>query len=634
MSETDVSTLKIRLLGEFQIQAGGKFIHGFNADRPQSLLAYLLLHLHAPQSRQHLAFLLWPDSTEGQARTNLRNLLHSLRHLLPDPDAYLLADNKTVQWHPDAVYDLDVTRFHKALQEAASADNHAAMRESLETAVSIYGGDLLPGNYDDWLILMREKMRQQYLDALAKLVNVLEITGDHRSAVHYGRQLWLQEMLDETSAVQFMRQLALSGDRAGVQRVYQELTAALQQELGLEPSAATREAYLKFLDSESNAEAPPLTAPLPEWRPRPLPIPVTPFIGREKELSDLAGRLADPGCRLLTLVGLCGMGKTRLVLQTAQAQQAVFADGVAFASLAPIQSTRFLPATLAEALRFTLSTEEDAWTQITAFLSSKEMLLVVDNIDHLLSSSRKNGFDDIQERFAALLQSAPGLKLLVTSRQRLDLIGEWVYEMQGLTLPETAEEQELAQNSAVRLFLDSARRVDNQFTPGVEDLEPILEICHLVDGSPLGIELAASWVRLLTCKEIADEITQSVDFLGTDSSKASEKHSSMRAIFDQSWELLLPAEKQVLARLSTFCGVFSREAAEREAGASLATLSGLANKSLIHRVGTGQFKLHNLVRRYAALHLQQYDVNHSRTARRKNFQSPLPERERVLQNLN
>jgi DNA-binding SARP family transcriptional activator/predicted ATPase len=630
VSENNSSKLRIRLLGEFKIVADNKLIPGFNAERPQSLLAYLLLHLHAPQSRQHLAFLLWPDSTECQARTNLRNLLHSLRHLLPDPDAYLLADNKTVQWHPDASYDLDVAQFDKALQDAALADNYAAMKESLETAVSIYGGDLLPGNYDEWLIPVRQKTRQQYLDALGKLANVLEIMGDHRSAVRYSRQLWQQDTLDETTAVQLMRSLALSGDRAGVQRVYQVLTSSLHDELGLEPSPATREAYAKSLNSEPNPDAAFLRASLTEWRPRPLPIPVTPFIGREKELSDIAGLLADPGCRLLTVVGLCGMGKTRLVLQTALAQQAIFSDGVAFASLANIQSTRFQASTLAGALKLTLSPGEDDWTQINTFLGSKEMLLVVDNVDHLLSSGRENGLNDIQEKLFSLLQSAPRLKLLVTSRQRLDLIGEWVYEIQGLALPETAGAHELAGNSAVKLFLDSARRVDSEFASGLEDLQPILQICHLVDGSPLGIELAASWVRVLTCKEIAEEITRSIDFLGTELANVPEKHNSMRAIFDQSWDLLLPAEKQVLARLSNFGGVFSRDAAEREAGASLATLSGLVNKSLIHRVGAGQFKLHNLVRRYAALHLHKYEVNQPRT-RRKNFQSRLPELDRMRQ---
>ena len=613
MSEMNASKLKIRLLGEFQIQADDKSIPGFNSDRPQSLLAYLLLHLHTPQSRQRLAFLLWPDSTEGQARTNLRNLLHSLRNLLPHPDAYLLADHKTVQWNPDAAYDLDVAQFDKALQNAASADNDAARREFLEMAITIYRGDLLPGSYHDWLILIREQKHQQYLDALGKIMKIFEAQGDHAAALRYGRLLWQQDTLDETTAVQLMRLLALSGDRAGVQRVYQVLAANLLEELGLEPSSATREAYSRYLTTETISAAAPQPFFLTEWQPRALPIPATPFIGREKELADIAARLADPGCRLLTLVGLSGMGKTRMVLQTGIEQQAAFSNGVAFACLTPIQSSRFLANAMADSLRLTLSPAADNWMQINAFLGSKEILLVLDDIDHLLPGSGQDGFDIVQEKFVDLLQSAPRLKLLVTSRQRLDLMGEWVYEIQGIALPETVDEGDPASNSAVRLFLESARRVDNKFMPAPEDLQSILQICDLVDGMPLGIELAASWVRLLSCEEIVQEMTRSIDFLGTELRNVPERHRSMRAIFDQSWDLLLPAEKQALARLSIFRGVFSRDAAEQKAGVSLNTLAGLANKSLIHRVGAGQFKLHNLVRQYAALHLQQYDVYQPRT---------------------
>ncbi|MFL7838983.1 MAG: AfsR/SARP family transcriptional regulator [Candidatus Promineifilaceae bacterium] len=613
VSEISSSKLTIRLLGGFQILDGDKPISGFNADRPQSLLAYLLLHLHIPQPRQHLAFLLWPDSTESQARTNLRNLLHCLRCLLPDPDTYLLADNRTVQWNPEASFDLDVAQFDRVLQAAALAGNNAAMRNSLETAATVYGGDLLPGNYDDWLILLREKKRQQYLDALGKLVTLFEEDGDVSSALRYSRRLWQQDTLDEQTAVNLMRLLAMNGDRAGVRRVYQLLTTGLDHELGLEPSAATREAFTKFLNSESNPGAAPVPLTPQGWRPRPLPIPVTPLIGREKELADIAERLANPDCRLLILAGLSGMGKTRLVLQTAIAQQDVFADGVAFISLTPNESTHFLAAALAGALQLKLSSAEDDWAQIRNFLSSKEMLLVVDDVDHLIANGRKNRFEDLQERFVSLLQAAPRLKLLVTSRQRLDLMGEWLYEIQGLALPETAVAEELTNNSAVQLFLSSARRVDGNFMLTPEDLQPILQICNLVDGMPLGIELAASWVRLLSCAEIVEEIRRNIDFLRTETHNLPQRHRSMRAIFDQSWDLLLPEEKEVLVRLSVFRGAFSRNDAEQKAGASLAALAGLANKSLIHRVDAGQFKLHNLVRQYAALHQCRYDVHRSRT---------------------
>lgn len=601
MGESNSARLKIRLLGEFQFLIDEKRVRGLNADRPQSLLAYLLLHRHAPQSRQHLSFLLWPDSAESQARTNLRNLLHTLRYMLPAADVYLLTDNTTVQWNPDASYDFDVDQFDEALKNANLADSNGAERHYLETAVMIYTGDLLPSNYDDWLILIREEMRQHYLDALGELVKLNEEMGDYRSAVRHGRRLWQQDALDETTAVQLMRLLTLNGDRTGVQRVYQTLNTTLQRELDVEPSPATREAYVKFLRTES---APAVTLDpiaLPEWQPRPLPIPAMPFIGREKELADIAERLADPGCRLLTLVGLSGMGKTRLVLQTATGHRAVFKDGVAYTSLMPLLSEEFFLPALAEALKLKLSDSDSAWSQLSAFLSSKQLLLILENIDHLLPKNLQKEPNTIQQWLVDLLQTAPDLKIIVTAHQSLHLVEEWVYEIQGLPLPKATDECNLIDNSAVTLFVNSARRVDHQFVLTAEDLEPIIKICNLVDGMPMGIELAASWTRLLTCAEILGEITRNINFLRTEQRNLPERHRSVRAIFDHSWALLSPAEKQVLAGLSVFCGAFSRDAAEREAGSDLATLLGLVDKSLLQRVGTGQFRLHNLVRQYTAL---------------------------------
>jgi predicted ATPase len=185
------------------------------------------------------------------------------------------------------------------------------------------------------------------------------------------------------------------------------------------------------------------------------------------------------------------------------------------------------------------------------------------------------------------------------------LRGEWMYEIRGMAVPETAVADDLVDNGAIRLFIQSARRVDNQFVLAPEDPGHILHICHLVDGMPLGIELAASWVRLLSCKEIAEEMAHSMDFLRSELRNVPERHRSVRASFDLSWGLLSHAEKLVLARLSVYSGVFGRDAAELEAGATLEILAGLVNKSLLTRVGTGQFKLHNLVRQYAALHLEE-----------------------------
>jgi DNA-binding SARP family transcriptional activator len=193
--------IEIHLLGEFNVQINGRSLPALNADRPQTLLAYLLLHRHAPQSRRHLAFLLWPDSTEAQALSNLRYLLHTLRQALPDADSYLAVDKLTLQWRPQLPYRLDVAEFEEALLAARqTADPHTA-RRWLEQAVSHYRGDLLPANYDDWLIPLRDDMARRYQTALIQLIDLLTEAGAYQSAANYAQQLAQQDPLNESHTI-------------------------------------------------------------------------------------------------------------------------------------------------------------------------------------------------------------------------------------------------------------------------------------------------------------------------------------------------------------------------------------------------------------------------------------------------
>ncbi len=603
--EVTSSRLQIRLLGEFHLLFDGQPVSGLNADRPQSLLAYLLLHRDTPKSRQHLAFSLWPDSTEGQARTNLRNLLHTLRRSLPEPETFLAADTATVQWQPKASYDLDVARFEAALQQAAHTDDSATIQHCLETAVSLYQGDLLPGNYDDWIIPLRESLRQQYQEALNKLVHLLESTGALRQAVRYAQRLLQLDPFDETAAVQLMRIQAQSGDKAGVRRTYQTLHASLRREIDVAPSEATQDAYAQLMRLETAPLLQPVATTLPEWRPRPLPMPPTHFIGRETELAEIAERLADPNCRLLTILGLGGMGKTRLALQTAVGHQTVFADGVVFVPLVGLQTADLLIPAIADALQFRFAGATELHIQLFSFLSQKEMLLVLDNFEHLLPAAAENGLSGGEIWVTQLRQNAPNVKLLVTSRQRLDLQEEWIYEIGGLPLPEGDDTAVLDDNSALTLFQQSARRIDYHFELSPAEQADAVNICRLVGGMPLGIELAASWVRLLSCAEIAQEIEKGLAFLTGSARNMPERHRSIRAVFDHSWNLLSAEEQMSLARLSVFRGGFTREAAKQVAWAGLPVLSALVNKSLVQRSEARRFDLHELIRQYTADLLKQ-----------------------------
>jgi DNA-binding SARP family transcriptional activator len=249
-------TLHIHLSGDFRLVYGDMPLTTVNTPRLQSLLAYLALHRDAPQSRSHLAFLLWPDSTEGQARTNLRKQVHYLRRALPDPDRFLYADAKVLGWLPDAPFTLDVADFEGALAQAERAGDPATMQAFLEQAVVLYKGDLLPSCYDDWILPERERLRQRFTQALEKLIRSLEDQRAYPTAIQHAQRLLRHDPLHEATYQCLMRLHALKGDRAAALRAYHTCVTTLGRELAVEPGAATRKAYERLLQ----LEAPPTPA--------------------------------------------------------------------------------------------------------------------------------------------------------------------------------------------------------------------------------------------------------------------------------------------------------------------------------------------------------------------------------------
>ncbi|MFN8495745.1 MAG: BTAD domain-containing putative transcriptional regulator [Caldilineaceae bacterium] len=296
--------LKIQLLGEFRLIYGDKLVSEVNTPRLQALLAYLILHRAAPQSRQQVAFRFWPDSGDAQARTNLRNALHQLRNALPEAEQFLQVDASTIQWRPDASYTLDLALFEQALQTAQTAPNPTAKRGALESAIQQYQGDLFPSCYEDWILLEREQWQRAYTNALEALITLLESQRDYRMALDYAQRLLQFDPLREATYSQLMQLHALAGDRAAALRVYHTCATTLVNELGVEPSPTTHALYEQLLNLEA---PPPTTAPLRNS---------TPLIGRDPAWLALqeAWRQAQRNQPSFVLVaGEAGIGKTRLV---------------------------------------------------------------------------------------------------------------------------------------------------------------------------------------------------------------------------------------------------------------------------------------------------------------------------------
>jgi predicted ATPase len=321
-----------------------------------------------------------------------------------------------------------------------------------------------------------------------------------------------------------------------------------------------------------------------------LPAPRTSFVGRASELDEIDRLLEGPGCRLLTLVGPGGAGKTRLALEAASRRIDRYPHGVHFVPLVSVASPEFLAPAIAESIQLAMDgahSGSSAQEQLLDYLGERSTLLVLDNFEHLVDGAGLLG---------EIIERAPKVELLTTSRERLNVQSEWVLDVHGLGLAENGN----GGSGALRLFVERAAQVIPGFSLNDDERAEARRICRLVEGLPLGIELAASWVSILSCAEIAEEIQQNIDFLATSMRDVPERHRSLRAVFDQSWRLLSGEQQDALARLSVLRGDYGRGAAVAVAGADLGLLSDLVSKSLVRRSDFGRFELHELLRQYAA----------------------------------
>ena len=598
--------LTLSLLGPPQVMVNGRGVIGVETPKALALLAYLAMEAHRPQPRSALAALFWPDQPAKRALQNLRQALSRLRKAIEDrtpsgdreaDPPHLLASPEAIQFNRQSDYWLDVEAFKDLL---AHTQRHRHRRleacltcvSRLAQAVETYRGDLLAGLrpvdslvFDEWLLIEREGLRRRACTALHALASSHLARGEPEAACRYARRLSRLDPWNEAAQQLLLRALMLSDGRNAALQHYQAFRQSLADELGVEPESETLALVEQIhagdlADMQPHAPAAPSTGSGRAL----LPTPATPFVGREAERRQIADYLASQEQRLITLYGPGGSGKTRLALEIAAGQAPLWHDGVWFVPLAeapaaePALSLSKGPLVdaLAAALDLQATGDPLEAAQLIDLLQPKELLLVLDSFEHLTAGA---------SLLWDIVRRAPQVKILVTSRTRLGLQGEWAVELQGLEAPAdtpaTVAEAEVY--SAVQLFVQNARRVAPDFVLSPQNLPHVLRICRLVGGLPLGIELAAAWVRLFRCRQIADEIERSPDFLHNNSrqNNSPERQHSLRATFEYSYNLLSEAERPLFRKLSVFRGGFMVEAARHIAGAGPSDLASLLDKSLL-----------------------------------------------------
>jgi len=618
--------LALHFLGPFRATLGGEAVLETRAKKIEALLVFLAVEAEHVHRRERLVGLLFPEMPEEQARSNLRQTLTRLRRSIHDAAAdppYLLISREATQFNLASDHFLDVSTFRDLLEgcERHAPDRNGECAECMEmaaAAASLYGGPFLDGffigdgsEFDDWVLALRQEYQEQALAAMDQLATYHERRGEYVRATEIVRRQMQLEPWREEGQRQLMRLLAYQGQREAALKQYQLLESVLDEELGIAPLPETRSLRDKIMATADS-------------RPYQLPQRSSIFIGRDEESAVLRAHLANPNRRLITLFGSGGSGKTALALevgwQAATQFLGPFPDGVFFVPLAGIvahtnqhgNEAGFDPlaTAVAEAIGFAFSGAKSPRQQLLRFLHGKSLLLLLDNLEHMLPS----GLAFLRE----LLEQTTAVKVLVTSRERLGIQEEWVIDIAGLPYPQGSERVlpplEVSEYPAVQLFTKQSQRVMPSFVlaGGRAQSDPCtlreaLQIVQLVQGLPLAIELAASWVRMLSCGEIVTQIERSMDFLKASTRDRAERHQSLRAVFDYSWEMLEGEEQETLRRLSVFHGQFDVQAATVVTGASLTCLSSLLDSSWLRRhesagAGTSEarFEFLEVLRQFAA----------------------------------
>jgi predicted ATPase/DNA-binding SARP family transcriptional activator len=596
------------------------------------------------QRRDTVLALFWPESDESRARHSLNQALYALRRSL-GADAIVGRGAGEVGINPQRLW-CDASAFQCALAERRPADGLELYRDDLLKGFFLDGAP----EFERWLETRRARLRTAAAEAAWQLARYEEEAANGAGVAHWGRRAVAYAPDDEARFREVLKALARTGQPGLACREFDAFVTRLRDEYDLEPEPSTQSLVAemrKQLQSTSALASPAGAAPLSDAPAQPtiagaegadllgsggaeLPSPahpaapgvLTPFIGREAELRRLSDLLADPAVRLITIAGPAGAGKTRLALHAAGSAGNSFVDGVVFVPLAALEE----PARILSALVAALPLRPDdapAERQLLFYLRDRHVLLVLDNMDHLIAGATA---------LLEIISASPGTKMLVTSREALNVRGEWLLPLAGMHVETDPASEVFTASESVRLFAEAAHRTQPDFSLGPEERRSLAELLQLVEGLPLGIELAAAWTRALELPHIVEELRSSRLALSNPMRDAPGRHASLEAALAYSWQTLRPDQAEAFNALSVFRGGFTRAAAQEVAGASLAMVRAFLDKSLLQRLGAGRYGMLEVIREYAARRLAENptDVAAARDRHRDHFAHFLRDRDLAL----
>lgn len=614
---------RLSLFGDLKVSRGDRSVQQFQTQKTKALLGFLALNLDRRHGREELVDLLWPDADMDSGRHRLSQALTWLRSQLEDRDhdsPVVLADRQTVGLNPESVT-TDVVEFRKLLAEADMAPDAEKRMSLLSEAVDLYRGDLLANQYDDWALLERQRLLSHCLDALRRLSAHYEARQEWDAAISWMRRAVLADPLDEELHSELIRILALSGQTAAALRQFREMEQLLAAELESRPSDTTlalvqriRHGHNQADHSDSRFSARLVPPPLPKFP--------TQFFGRTNELKE-AHELATPGsARVITITGTGGAGKTRLAFEVASLLHDEYGGAVWFVSLAEVTDSRLLAVAIVEAMRLPYA-GTSPWDAVIEALTPNPSLMVLDNVEQLVVP--------VRDLLRMLTHRVPTLTIVITSRQRIGIDGEYEVALAPLPVPgamgdlSTAragdiaisrlsgpvESQqrttELMQCPSVQLFVNRAQAVHPSFRVTPRNARDVATLCDRLEGLPLAIELCAAWASMLTPQQMLSRLSRRFDLLVSRRADIASRHRTLRAAIEYSFVQLSPVLQRFFLDLSVFSGGWNLEAAEAILGevkevSALAALIELRERSLIQTVESNKemrFRMLEMLREFA-----------------------------------